>query len=102
MVTSNIIRQVDTHSVRLALHGAATIDVGHHPDHPDEATVTELAIIYTTTSSSGSPTRTEVTSITYVLNHREHKTAFVHPHFLDQPDEWPDWVRALVTEHAPV
>ena len=101
MVTSTVSHQVDTHSVRLAIHDPLTIDLGNNPAYPDEATVTELAVIYTTTTPEGGTPHTEVTSIAYVLNHEEHKTAFVHPDFLDQPDEWPAGVRQLVDQHKP-
>lgn len=101
MVNSTVLHQVDTHSVRLAIHEPLTIDLGDHPDYPDEATVTELAVIYTTTSNADSAPRTEVTSIAYVLDHTEHQTAFVHPDFLSQPDQWPAGVRKLVDAHNP-
>jgi hypothetical protein len=101
VVNSTVMHQVDTHSVRLAIHDPLTIDFNDNPTYPDEATVTEIAVIYTTTSSADSPPRTEVTSITYVLDHPEHQTAFVHPDFLDQPNEWPDKVRELVDAHNP-
>lgn len=102
MVNSTVIHQVDTHSVRLAVHDPVTIDLGSNPAYPDEATVTELAVIYKTTTSADSPARTEITSITYVLDHKEHQTAFVHPDFLDQPHEWPAEVRELVDQHRPL
>lgn len=103
MVTSTVSHQVDTHCVRLRIHGDATIDLGNHPDYPRNVPVTEVAVIYTTTQSddSASAPRTEVTSITYVLDDEDDKTAFVHPDYLDQPGEWPDWVRALIDQHRP-
>ncbi|NUQ95847.1 MAG: hypothetical protein HOY79_04560 [Streptomyces sp.] len=103
MVTSTVAHQVDTHSVRLTIHGEATIDLGNHPDYPRTVPVTEIAVIYTTTQSadSASGPRTEVTSIAYVLDNEEDKTAFVHPDFLDQPDAWPEWVRTLIDQYRP-
>lgn len=102
MTASTVIHQVDTHSVRLRLTEHVTIDLGHNPAYPDEATVTELAVNYETTKSIDSPVHTKVTSITYVLDHTEHQTAFVHPDFLDQPHEWPAWARDLVDQHRPL
>lgn len=103
MVISTVAHQTDTHSVRLRIHGEATIDLGHHPDYPRNVRVTEVAVIYTTTQDedSLSAPRTEVTSITYVLDDEETKTAFVHPDYLDQPNEWPEWVRELIDERRP-
>lgn len=103
MVTSTVSHQVDTHSVRLRIHGEATIDLGHSPAYPREVPVTEVAVIYTTTQSadSASGPRTEVTSISYVLDDEQDKSAFVDPDFLDQPNEWPDWLRALIDQYRP-
>ena len=103
MVTSTVVHQVDTHSVRLRIQGEATIDLGHSPAYPREVPVTEVAVIYTTTqdADSASAPRTEITSITYVLEDEEHKTAFVYPDYLDQPGEWPEWVRTLIDRHRP-
>lgn len=104
MVNSTVSHQVDTHSVRLHIHGEATIDLGHSPSFPREVPVTEVAVIYTTTQSadSASAPRTEVTSISYVLDDEEDKAAFVHPDFLDQPNEWPDWLRSLIDQYRPI
>lgn len=103
MVTSTVSHQVDTHSVRLRIHDEATIDLGHSPSFPRHVPVTEVAVIYTTTQSadSASGPRTEVTSISYVLDDEEDKAAFVDPDFLDQPNEWPDWVRDLIDQYRP-
>ena len=101
MTASTVVHQVDTHSVRLRIDERATIDLGNHPDYPRDVPVIELAVIYTTTKSADGPAQTEVTSITYVLDDEEDKVAFVHPDFLNQPDEWPAWVRDLVDKHRP-
>lgn len=103
MVSSTTICAVDTHSVRLRIDDpAATIDFNDNPAYPDLARVTEIAVIYETRTREGNQQgTTKVTSITYVVDHEEHQTAFVHPDFLDQPDEWPAWARALVDHHRP-
>lgn len=103
MVTGTIVSTVDTHSVRIRIDDAsATIDLAANPHYPDPARVTELAINYETrTGESSRDSDTKVTSITYLLDHKEHQTAFVHPDFLDSPGEWPDWVRAQVDQHRP-
>ncbi|MFK0288263.1 hypothetical protein ACIQVL_48500 [Streptomyces sp. NPDC090499] len=103
MVASTTICTVDTHSVRLRIDdAAATIDFGHNPAYPDLALVTEIAVIYETRTGEDDQERTtKVASIAYVVSHDEHQTAFVHPNFLDQPAEWPVWVRELVDHHRP-
>lgn len=103
MVFTTTICAVDIHSVRLRINdSAATIDFGHHPDYPNLARVTEIAFIYETRTGEGDQdSTTTLTNIAYVVDHEESQTAFVHPDFLDQPDEWPAWVRELVDHHRP-
>jgi hypothetical protein len=82
----------------------ATIDMGHHPEYPIMVKVAELAINYKTRENPTDgdiKTVSEVTGITYMLTGGEDPMAFVHPDYLDQPDEWPAWVRKLVEEHRP-
>lgn len=103
MVSTTIVTTLDTHSVRLRINDpAATIDFGHNPAYPDIARVTEISVVYETRTKEGQSTgQTRVTSINYQVDHEEHQSAFVSPEFLEQPEEWPAWVRGLVDEHNP-
>ena len=97
--------RVDTTVVRLNVSGEdATIDMGENPAYHQPAQVTELAISYKTTRAYSGDTFTvtsDVTDITYRITGKDYDTASVHPDFLDQPDEWPAWVRELVDEYNP-
>jgi hypothetical protein len=78
-----------------------TIDLGNHPDYPRIVPVTELALSYETTTKPGTDPTTTVTSISYILDDEEDKAAFVHPDYLETPEEWPAWVREQVDANRP-
>lgn len=83
---------------------AATLNVSGDPRNPKPIRVTELAISYKVTEAhTGATTETvvEVTNITYLLDHDDHKVAYVHSSHLDQPHEWPTWVAELVDHYRP-
>ncbi|MGW0948452.1 hypothetical protein ACWD4O_38680 [Streptomyces sp. NPDC002623] len=101
MTATTMICQTSTHSVRLRLDEKVTIDLGSHPDYPRIVPVTELAVIYETTKKLDSDSVTIVTGISYVLDDEEDKAAFVHPDYLDLPEEWPAWVREQVNANRP-
>lgn len=99
--------RVDDTVVRLNIGGEdATIDLDENPAYHAPAQVAELTISYTTTTThtDGGDTVTitsAVTGITYRVADKDYATVSVHPDFLDQPDEWPAWVRDLVAEYKP-
>ncbi len=101
MTATTLIHQSSTHSVRLRLDEPATIDLSGHPHYPRIVPVLELAVAYETTRKPDTGPVTRVTSITYVLDDEEDKAAFVHPDYLDSPDEWPAWVREQVDANRP-
>lgn len=82
----------------------ATLDMGHSRSFPNMIRVTELAITYKATEKHDGEAvqqTCEVSRIVYVLDDEDTSTAFVHPDYLDQPQEWPEWARKLVDEHRP-
>ena len=82
----------------------ATIDLGANPNYPVMFRATELALTYKTTEAhDGDAVRKtcEVSRIVYVLDDEDTPTAFVHPDYLNQPQEWPEWVREQVEKHRP-
>jgi hypothetical protein len=73
----------------LAVDGNLTLDIGER----EEATVTKMRITYRDA---------EVAAIAYdTIEHGEPSSAVVHPDFIDKPDAWPYWARALVNNHRP-
>lgn len=105
MVNASPTQQTDDTRVRLDISGDdATIDMGENPAYHEPAKVTVLYLGYRTTRKTDGDTvatTSEVTDITYRITGKEYETASVHPDFLDQPDEWPAWVRDLVDKHNP-
>jgi hypothetical protein len=102
-ITATPTVQVDTTVVRLDVTGEdATIDMGENPAYHPPAQVTELVIGYKTSRNLRENTITsEVTDITYRITGKDYDTASVHTDYLDQPGEWPAWVRELVDDHRP-
>ena len=105
MITSTLTYRTNETGVRLSINSDdATIDMGNNPAYPVPVKVTELAISYKTAETfhdGNVEVASEVTGITYMLTGGEDPIAFVHPDFLDKPEEWPAWVRDLVDEHRP-
>lgn len=97
--------RVDATAVRLDITGEdAVIDMGDNPAYHPPAQVIALEISYKTTHTYNGDAFTltsEVTAITYRITGKDYDSASVHPDFLDQPDQWPDWVRELVDEYNP-
>jgi hypothetical protein len=102
-VTATPARRVDNTVVCVDVTGdEATIETGENPAYHQPAQVTGLTISYKTTRNMRDNTMTsEVTDITYRITGKDYDTTSIHPEYLDQPDEWPVWVRALVEEHNP-
>ncbi|MFD7855247.1 hypothetical protein ACFV6B_13305 [Streptomyces microflavus] len=82
----------------------ATIDLGENPHYPNIKRATELAITYETTEKRDREAvqkTSEVSRIVYVLDDEDTPSAFVHPDYLNQPQDWPEWVREQVEKHRP-
>ncbi|MFG2676961.1 hypothetical protein [Streptomyces sp. NPDC048445] len=105
MVASIATYQFTETGVRLRIDDeTATLDVSGDPEHPNPIRVAELNISYrTTTTRTGESVEmaTEITNITYLLDHADYQVAYVHPDHLQQSQEWPDWVAELVDQHRP-
>jgi len=105
VVTSTVTYQFTETGVRLRIDDeTATLDVSGDPARPNPIRVTELAISYKATETRTGDTvktATEITNITYLLNHADYQVAYVHPDHLEQPQEWPAWVAELVDQYRP-
>jgi hypothetical protein len=94
-----------TVGIRLTLdHPDAVIDLGHNPAYAKPVPVREVNLSYETTETFDGDDRivtSTVTNIVYRVTHDEYDVVSIHPDFLNQPAEWPDWLRPLVEHHRP-
>jgi hypothetical protein len=101
VITSSIESKKTTQTVELGISGGATITVGAAPFGDEEHHVTGLCIGYEVTETAHGNVARVDTRITQITYRTDEGGASVHPDFLDQPSEWPQWVRELVEEHRP-
>ncbi|MEU5323032.1 hypothetical protein AB0G67_40710 [Streptomyces sp. NPDC021056] len=105
MIDGKLTHRTRAEGIRLTLDDpAAVIDLGENPAYSQPIPVREINISYETTETFDGDTRTvssKVTNIVYRVTHDEYDVVSVHPDFLDQPDEWPDWLPPLVEHHRP-
>jgi hypothetical protein len=105
VIASSVIYEFTETGVRLRIHDeTATLNVSGDLAHPNPVKVTELAISYKTALTATGNTATvssEITNITYVLDHPDYQVAYVHPDHLEQPQEWPTWVAELIDQYRP-
>jgi hypothetical protein len=85
---ATVTSKITTTEITLAIAGR-TVDFGDRNEYP----VTALRLSYRDAI---------VTNIGYDVTEDGHpETGSVHPDFLNRPEAWPGWVRALVDEHRP-
>lgn len=106
MVTSTVTGRTTKQEVELDVTDAPPIEIDEAPWSVRKANVNAIRISYETLEVIVGNIRqaeARVTGIAYETDDQESidGEVFVHPDFLDKPDEWPDWVRALVDEHRP-
>lgn len=89
MATATLVSTTTTTELVLAIDGNLTLDIGER----DQVPVTGMRITYRDTELAG---------IVYdTIEHGEASTAVLHPDYLNTPDEWPYWARALVNQYRP-
>lgn len=105
MIDAKLTYRSRTEGVRLTVDDpTAVIDMGANPAHHLPVRVREINISFETTETFDGDTWTadsKVISIGYRVAGQDYDTVSVHPDYLDQPDEWPDWLPPLVDHHRP-